>query len=238
MENEPILSVAGSDPVLEALSEQISVSVKEDIQSEPFSYDGYQVVRGEFFAHVFEPSIAFNNCKVSMNTACLKRLPNVDYVQILVNPEDKKLAVRPSSEDEKDSFLWCTTKSTKRNPKQITCRMFFAKVVQLMEWNPNYRYKMLGKLIRSGEEYLFIFDLTATEIYQRILYDGEKPKTSRIPVFPAEWQNQFGLPVEEHRRLLQVNIFEGYTVFGIKDKSVKTTVDVSEEQPAKEGDKS
>ena len=88
-----------------------------------------------------------------------------------------------------------------------------------MDWNPDYRYKMLGKLIQSGSEHLFIFDLTAAETYQRILNAGEKPKTSRTPVFPAEWKNQFGLPVEEHRKLLQVNIFEGYTVFGIKDEN-------------------
>ena len=57
-----------------------------------------------------------------------------------------------------------------------------------------------------------------------------KPKTSRTPVFPAEWQNQFGLPVEEHRRMLQVNIFEGYTIFGIKDKPTALSLDVPEGQ--------
>ena len=74
------------------------------ISDDAFSYDGYQVVRGEFFAHTFEPSITFNNCKVSVNSACVNKLPDVDYVQILVNPTQKKLAVRPCGEDEKDSF--------------------------------------------------------------------------------------------------------------------------------------
>ncbi len=185
------------------------------IEDYDFSYEGYQVVRGEYFAHLYEPSITFNRCKISLNTACIKRLPDVAYVQILVNSEEKKLAVRPCSEDEKDSFLWCTAK---RKPKQITCRMFFAKVVDLMGWNLDYRYKLLGKLIKSGNEYLFIFDLTATEIYQRIIKAGEKTKTSRTPIFPSQWQNQFGLPVEEHRKQLQVNIFNGYTIFGLKEK--------------------
>lgn len=218
MEDKHILPSVGEISALVTSKEQTPTDVDGTTQDNEFSYDGYQVVRREFFAHVYEPSITFNNCKVSLNTACLTRLPEVDYVQILVNPEDKKLAVRPSSEDEKDSFLWCTNRSVKRKPRQITCRMFFAKVIQLMDWNPDYRYKMLGKLIQSGSEHLFIFDLTATETYQRILDTEERPKASRTPVFPAEWQNQFGLPVEEHRRLLQVNIFEGYTVFGIKDK--------------------
>jgi hypothetical protein len=28
---------------------------------EEFSYEGYEVVRGEFFAHLFEPSVTFND---------------------------------------------------------------------------------------------------------------------------------------------------------------------------------
>lgn len=195
----------------------------EVITEHNFTYEGYQVVRGEFFAHMYEPSITFNNCKVSLNTACIKKLPTVNYVQILVNPEDMKLAVRPCQEDDKDSFLWCTEKNGKRKPKQITCRLFFAKLVSLMNWNPNYRYKMLGKIIKSGDEYLILFDLKATETYQKIEREGQKPKTSRTPIFPAEWQDQFGLPVEEHKKLLQVNIFKDYTVFGIQDKKPEST---------------
>jgi hypothetical protein len=207
IENEQVQEISSNGTITQSI---------DAIEDNNFSYEGYQVVRGEYFAHLYEPSITFNRCKVSLNTACLKRLPDVDYVQILVNSEERKLAVRPCREEEKDSFLWCTSK---RKPKHITCRVFFAKIVHLMDWNPDYRYKLLGKLIKSGNDYLFIFDLTATEIYQRTIQEVEKTKTSHTPAFPAQWQNQFGLPVEEHRKQLQVNIFNGYTVFGIKDKT-------------------
>ena len=89
--------------------------------------------------------------------------------------------------------------------------------MDLMDWNSDNRYKLLGKLIRSGDEYLFTFDLTTPEIFQRIQPDGGKPVSVRTPVFPAEWKNQFGLPVDEHKKRLQVNIFNGYTVFSLKD---------------------
>ena len=39
------------------------------IEDDAFSYDGYQIVRGEFFAHTYEPSFTFNANKVSVNTA-------------------------------------------------------------------------------------------------------------------------------------------------------------------------
>lgn len=186
------------------------------VQEENFSYDGYQVVRGEFFAHTFEPSITFSDSRVYVNTACLNRMPTVEYIQILINQQTKKLVVRPCREDEKDSFRWCSN-TGKRRPKQITCRIFYAKLAEMMQWNPTYRYKLLGKQIITNSEQLYIFDLTATEVYQRIRQDGGKTRNSRTPMFPSEWQNQFGLPVEEHRKQLQINIFDGYTVFGIKD---------------------
>lgn len=199
----------------------------EIIEDDAFSYDGYQVVRGEFFAHVYEPSFTFNNYKVSVNTACIKKLPDFNYVQILVNPEDKRLAVRPCKEDEKDSFRWCSATS-KRSPKQITCRMFFAKVISLMEWNPNYRYKLLGKLIRSGGELLFIFDLNNPEIYQKTLKEDGKTKTSRTPTFPEEWKNQFGLPVEEHKSAIQIGLFDGYAVFGLHEDKKESSEPIKE----------
>ena len=199
--------------------QQEIIDVIEDVD---FDYEGYQVVRGEYFAHIYEPSITFNRSKIYLNTASIKKLPDIDYVQILVNSEEKKLAVRPCGEEEKDSFLWCTPK---RKPKQITCRVFFGKIISLMDWNPDYRYKLLGKLIKSNDEYLFIFDLNAPEIYTRTAVEGEKTKTSRTPVYPEQWQNQFGLPVVEHKRRMQVNIFNGYTVFGINDKKEKLNIE-------------
>ena len=90
-----------------------------------------------------------------------------------------------------------------------------------MGWNLDYRYKLLGKVIHANGEYLIAFDLTATEIYQRITKDGGKPKTSRIPVFPDNWKAQFGLPFKEHQKSLQINIFDGYAVYGIKEKAVQ-----------------
>jgi hypothetical protein len=218
MENEQ--NSSNNISVLESSSNQVSISDKQTILKD--SFNGYQVVRGEFFSHIFEPSITFSNSRVYLNTACLKRLPEVDYVQILINPKNKKLAVRPSNPNEKDSFLWCSARSAKRRPKKIICRIFFAKVFQLMEWNPNYRYKILGKLITSGEEHLFIFDLTATQIFQRVI-NGGKSRSSRTPVFPIEWQNQFGVPLEEHRKFLQVNVFKDYTVFGVKSNRLQGT---------------
>nr|DAQ88169.1 MAG TPA: hypothetical protein [Caudoviricetes sp.] len=194
----------------------------EITETESFNYDGFQVVRGEFFSHVFEPSFTLNKSKVSVNKACIRKLPEIEYVQILVNSTEKKLAVRPCLDEEKDSVRWCSS-GEKKNPKQITCRIFYAKVIELMGWNPDNRYKLLGKLMKSNDEYLFIFDLNNPEIYQPKVRSDGKYVISRTPSYPSSWQNQFGVTVEEHKKNLQVNIFDGVAVFGILEPSNKTS---------------
>ena len=186
-----------------------------------FTYEGFQVVRGEYFAHTYEPSITFNTYRLSVNRSCLARLPEVEYVQVLVNPKDKKLVIRPSNEDEKGAFRWRV--KGKLTPRQVLCKVFFAMIMDLMEWNPGYRYKLLGKMVMSKSEYLYIFDLTEPEIYQRLPRDPETGKVihagSRQPAYPEEWKNQFGLPLEENRKSLQVSIYNGYIVYGMKENS-------------------
>ena len=112
-----------------------------------FDFDGFQVVRREFFAHLAEPAVTFNNCRFYVNSACLNKFPDTNFVQVLVNRNTKIMALRPCAENARDSFAWCSISKGKRKPKQTTCKLFFAKIVSLMEWNPDYRYKMNVRMV-------------------------------------------------------------------------------------------
>jgi len=200
----------------------------EVYEEDAFDYSGYQVVRGEFFAHMHEPSFTFNKYKVSINKACINKMPNVDYVQIMVNSEQKKLVVLPCSEDEKDSFRWCSANS-KRNAKQIKSDVFFAKVFKLMGWDPEFRYKLLGKLVKAKDKYLFVFDLTTPEIFIKIKNKDGKDVISRKPTYPEEWNNQFGIPYSQHQQNLQVNIIDGLAVFKLSVDNDESANNMQEE---------
>jgi hypothetical protein len=210
-----------TNDVLKTNTTEPNISADDDVieLGDNFDFDGFQVVRREFFAHIREPSISFNSCKFSVNTACISKFPETEYVQVLVNKDEKVLALRPCEEGARDSFAWCLCSGGKRKPRAITGKIFFAKIVSLMNWNPDYRYKMLGRVIHANGEYLLAFDLTSTEVYQRTFKEGEKPKTSRTPIFPESWKEQFGLPFNEHQQSMQINIFDGYAIYAIKDNS-------------------
>lgn len=200
----------------------------EEIQVVNIDYSKCQVVRGEFFAHLNEPAITFNNNKVSVSTACIRRLPEIDYVQIMINPCDNRLYVRPSSEGEQHAFVWIT-KGAKRQAKQVSCPVFFAKIIDATGWNPDYRYKLLGKLVRNGDELLFAFDLNDYQKFERMARDG-MTRASRTPIYRVEWEKPFGPTVEEHRKRLQVNIFKNCAILNVTEKSVSLTTETQESQ--------
>ena len=190
--------------------------VPENVRMDP---DDFEVVRIEFLAHIREPSFSFCDGKIGVNTACIRRMPEVDHVQLLVNAKEKKLAVRPAKEEDIFSFPWATTaKNGKRHPRQVTGRIVFMKIFDMMGWNPDYRYKIVGKLVKANGELLFLFDLNDRQTFERSMDEDGKRKTSRKPVFPAAWKDHFGIPFSEHRKALQINLFDGYTVFSVKDQ--------------------
>ena len=211
-------------------NQNLSYAKDMEIHEEHIGIDGCQVARGEFFAHRYEPSFTFHKMKICINRASIIKLPNVEYVQILINEEDRKLIVKPTLEEEMDSFRWCTTA---RKPKWVSCKLFYIKVMNLMKWNPDDKHKLLGKLVRSNNELMFVFNLDSVETYIRHVTKDGKEVTSRNPSYPEEWKNQFGIPVAEHQMRLKVNIFSGYALVNV-EKQKKEVPEITETETKKE----
>jgi hypothetical protein len=213
--------------------------------AEDFSYDGYQVVRRELFAHLREPAVVIRRDSVTFNTACIAGLEDAVYIQILVNQDNKRMVVRKCEENDKDALRWCVAKPDKRKSRKMTNKIFSAMMYEMMGWNLDCRYKILGHKITFEDETIYVFDLMETEIFLDIkgkrakkdtesqfttekansveetasnFIDNERSveeikRKNRIPFYPKEWKDSFGLPVEEHRKALEINMLDGYAEF-------------------------
>lgn len=197
---------------------------------EEFDYSGFQVVRREFFAHIFEPAISFKYDSISFNSACVRRMPETEYVQILIHPEQKRLVLKPCDVDAKDAVKWSVSKQKKGkeviSPRTIKCKIFAAKVFDMLSWNINCRYKMLGVIVKTKDEMLFAFNLEDTEVYVPIENneDGTPKKIGRKPYYPTAWKDSFGLPVEDHNDHLSINVLDGFARFEVVQKKVEPAV--------------
>jgi len=104
-----------------------------------------EIVRKEYFSGVGEPMITFRKPTVRPSASCLNSLPLVNYVQFAVYRVEKKLAIEPCDPEERDAVRW-SSQSLERKPKIMTCREFYRRVSELMQWSDDCRYKVYGKL--------------------------------------------------------------------------------------------
>ena len=89
-----------------------------------FNFSGYQVVRREFISHRFDPAMTIRGNSITFNNSCISKLEDATYIQFLINPEERKLAIRPCEEGARDAVRWCVVRGDKRKSREITCRRY------------------------------------------------------------------------------------------------------------------
>ena len=182
----------------------------ENVVDETVEIDlaGYQVTKAEFFSHVTEPSVTIWNDRVKFNMACIRRFPGITHIQLLVNVIEKRLIIKPCHADAPDSLRWISggTQAEIRN-KEMRCRVFCAKLFDLMSWNPAFRYKLLGKPAVYKEEILFLFRLSDFELF--VASSSTKRHTA---YFPLDWRDVFGTPALEHEESYKIDLADGYVI--------------------------
>ena len=196
-----------------------------------FSYDGYKVVRGELFSHLREPSVTIRKDSTTFNTACINGLEDAVYIHFMLNKEKGILAIRKCEEDDKDAVRWCIAKPDKRRSRKITGKGFSELVYDMMGWNTDYRYKIMGHRITFEGETIYVFILSDAEVFfnkKRIKKADENISSEEAVRIEEETKQQeeemkkveaynkeqilstFGMPVQEHEDALNIDIQDGF----------------------------
>lgn len=170
----------------------------------------------------------FNYNSIAFSAACIRKLPDAMYIQVLVNQQTKQLIVKACDENAKDAVRWCTldTKNGKRKSREIKGAIFSGKIFDMMGWNADYRYKLLGVVVSVKGERIVIFRLEDCETYIP-LDNGTTRKMGRKPHYPVAWKDSFGLPLEEHTSQLQIDVLDNFARFEVvkpKPISIQTSM--------------
>ena len=111
----------------------------------------YQVVSGNMFARLYEPVVRINTSSIAFNRTCVERML-CDYAEILFNPVERMLVVRPCEADHPNAFPW----DAKGRGSSPLSKILYAT----MGWEEDYSYRIPCKPLTgpNGETVLF-FDL-------------------------------------------------------------------------------
>jgi hypothetical protein len=176
-----------------------------------FNFEGYEVVRGEFFSKANCPAVTLRYGSVVFNVRTIRKLNECSHIQILINTEKKLMIAKPCEEDEKDSLQWSRIdKRGKVIPRAITGKMFTAQLYNDMKWDIESTIKILGIPVKCKDERIFIFELINAEAYFRLAEPSEEdPKRrKRVPYMPEHWKGNYGQSYEENKNPI-ITTFEG-----------------------------
>lgn len=179
----------------------------------------FKVVRGEYFPSYERPAMTIDNGKFRFNTACLRKFEDVEYVELLLNPVENCIAVRPCEKDNPNAVHWGRLREERWAVSQLSCRGLTKALTDIIEWNEESKYRLSGQFIEneSGKMILFMLEdametRTVTKIYVPEESDAETPGdaddqdavqeeivlTEKLKVLPPSWE-PFGVPVRNYR---------------------------------------
>ncbi|MBQ7293823.1 MAG: recombinase family protein, partial [Clostridia bacterium] len=191
--------------------------IEIEVSAGDFDLRSFEVARAEFFDTPHRPYVTFADRKIKFNTDCIRKLGSKNYVELLINPITKKIAIRPTDKDNRQG-VYCSTLSYKvYYPKDIPAAAFFDTIYRLFGWNTEYKYKINGAIYEKEGEIVFIFDAADCETYfksymlpRQETTDGETALLQPISAlgnyikgYPEEWLTSFGKPYYFHERSVE-----------------------------------
>ncbi|MGI6700746.1 MAG: recombinase family protein [Christensenellales bacterium] len=172
----------------------------EKSQFSAFNLDGYQVVRSQFTQVRYEgPILTISNDKISFNTFCMKRFTAVGFIQLLLHPAERKIAIRPCSSNDIHNIRWRSNPDKPFYVKTLSCQHFGASLYGIMNWNPDYLYRIRGIWAQRSDEQIMVFNLAnAVPAVLMPQYGKEIIPKRRVELCPEEWADDFGEEFYEH----------------------------------------
>ena len=195
-----------SASVLDEVKKIPSKNIEVHIDKGNIDLRGYELVRSQFLSSSGQVSISISPTKLLFNKAALTKGPDARKIEILVFPENKKIAIRKALPNSRFSLEWSRITDNGAFPKIISGSAFIPTLYKLFSWNQNIQYKITGTVQKiSGESVLMFSANDATLLLDKMNYESDeienppantvkrkRGRRRRITAFPKEWADSFG----------------------------------------------
>ena len=114
-----------------------------------FDLSGYEKADARLFVTRFSPTLTFKGNRIYFNKACMAKLDDVDYVEMLFEPKERLIAIRKSNKDQPFAFKW---KASDGRGIPRSCSGFMLTLCELMKWNDCYQYRLSGTKREKEED--------------------------------------------------------------------------------------
>lgn len=205
--------LAESDTEQPTLVDDNPKEVQIEVAAGDFDLRDFEITRSEFFDSVKQPYVIFANKKIKFGATITKKFADKNYIELLVNPKERKFAIRQTDKTNRQSVCCSKLSIGQHLPREIPASAFFSTLYDLFGWNTDYKYRIIGSLLEKDNEIAYVFNIDNSEaFFKPYILPKEQdentkiqhltPSGKRIRAIPQEWTNSFGKQYYIHEQTI------------------------------------
>ena len=138
----------------------------------------FQVVRGDMFSRLHEPVLRIASRGITFNSLCVSRLAGAETVELLFNPVERMILVRPCSPDNPNAIPW----DSKYKSAPPLCKALYDS----MGWDTEYSFRVPCQILPGDNGTVLAFDLDNCMIRVSTKKDEEAVPRKSADTAPEE----------------------------------------------------
>lgn len=179
------------------------------------SFDGYELPPSSQFSMLKKPAVTIRYGKFTFNMAAIRLFEGVVDILPIVNSKTKRLAAVPCAEEEDGSVEWA--RQRKKDDawvnKDITSIDFCENIYEMMGWNRECRYKVVGNLRNSDRGLILVFELEEAIMFEPKKQEYIDPTTGevkqrQVKYYPDFYKDRIGKSYNDYAAARQLSMFE------------------------------
>ena len=170
----------------------------EEIKAKRGEFDlrGYEVANASLFETGKRISVLFTQDNLTFSSEAITRMQNTEYVELLVHPMRRYIAVRKCEKTAKCALKWIRILNDHYAGRRIPGSAFLPNLYDLFSWKKAYSYKVGGFRLKREEDAILLFDLDdATALIPKRSIEDEKGAIGNgrhVFGFPSGFEESFG----------------------------------------------
>ena len=129
------------------------------VETHEGEYDlrGFEIAHMDFMDMSKLPSVSIGERAMKFSTTCYRKLPGQEWVELLIHPTMKRLAIRPTSKDNRNAIQWGVKSGNQTLSRTVHCTAFYQLLCKLLEFDPSKRYRLGANTTRDGNDCVLVF---------------------------------------------------------------------------------
>ncbi|MBQ3762381.1 MAG: recombinase family protein [Clostridia bacterium] len=164
------------DSILDAAQSVLKIpagKTKEDYTVHPLgkqlNMDGFREVSGLSYHHRDKPYLRIKGGKMRFSMYCLQKFQDVEYVELLLNPVEKCIAIRPTDKQNPNAIHWGKVKNDRWAVLPVSCTGLLQVLGDIMDWDDPDALSFVGEIVE--EQKLLLFGLENSAITCAVVPD-------------------------------------------------------------------